>query len=147
MSKSRERREFPRVPFQMAATIRGDHVTVVSGDIRDVSLKGMFAAGAGRLPAGCRCQVELVMGAPGQEMRLSLRGRVTRVDNAGMGIEFLEMGLDALAQLNHSRPVLRQPSPGPAERIDADTSLATARIKAGGNNEGQPDAARCGTVS
>ena len=101
MSKSRERREFPRVPFQMAATIRGDHVTVVSGDIRDVSLKGMFAAGAGRLPAGCRCQVELLMGAPGQEVRLSLRGRVTRVDSSGMGIEFLEMGLDALAQLNH----------------------------------------------
>jgi len=101
MSKSRERREFPRVPFQVAASITGDHITVVSGDVRDVSLKGMFAAGAGRLPPGCRCQVELILGGLEQEVRLSLRGRVTRVDSAGMGIEFLEMGLEALAHLNN----------------------------------------------
>ena len=101
MSKSRERREFPRVPFRVEATITGDHVTVVSGDVRDVSLKGLFAAGAGRLPAGCRCRVELVLGGPEQEVHLSLGGRVTRVDSAGMGIEFLEMDLDALAHLNN----------------------------------------------
>jgi hypothetical protein len=101
MSDERERREFLRVPFRVEVTLKGDHTSVVSGDVRDVSLNGLYAAGAGRLPPGSRCEVLLVLGGPGSEVRLSLRGRVARVDRAGMGVEFQDMALDAYYHLRN----------------------------------------------
>jgi hypothetical protein len=101
MSDERDRREFLRVPFRIEVTLRGDHTTVVSADVRDVSLKGLYAVGAGRLPPGSRCEVLLVLGGPDSEVRLSLRGRVARADGAGMGVEFLDMGLDTFYHLRN----------------------------------------------
>jgi hypothetical protein len=101
MSDDRERREFLRVPFRVEVTLQGDHATVVSADVRDVSLNGLYAAAAGRLPPGSLCEVLLVLGGPGSEVRLSLRGRVARVDRAGMGVEFLDMGLDTYFHLRN----------------------------------------------
>lgn len=101
MSDEDDRREFLRVPFRIEVTLKGDHATVVSADVRDVSLNGLYAAGAGRLPPGSRCEVLLVLGGPGSEVRLSLRGRVARVDRAGMGVEFLDMELDTYFHLRN----------------------------------------------
>jgi hypothetical protein len=101
MGDEHDRRQFLRVPFRIEVTLRGDHTTVVSADVRDLSLKGLYAAAAGRLPPGSRCEVLLVLGGPGGEVRLSLRGRVARVDGAGMGVEFLSMGLDAFHHLRN----------------------------------------------
>jgi hypothetical protein len=101
MSGNSDRREFSRVPFRVEVTLKGDHATVVSADVQDVSLKGLYAAGAGRLPPGSRCEVRLDLGGPGSEVRLSLRGRVARVDNAGMGVEFIDMGLDTFYHLRN----------------------------------------------
>jgi ethanolamine utilization microcompartment shell protein EutL len=101
MSDEHERREFLRVPFRVEVTLTGDHATVISADVYDVSLNGLYAAGAGRLPPGSRCEVLLVLGGPGSEVRLSLRGRVARVDRAGMGVEFLDMELDTYFHLRN----------------------------------------------
>ncbi len=101
MSDSRDRREFLRVPFRVEVTLTGDHTTVVSADVRDVSLNGLYAACSGRLPPGSRCDVLLVLGGPGSEVRLSMRGRVARADRAGLGIEFTAMGLDTYYHLRN----------------------------------------------
>ncbi len=101
MSDHSERREFVRVPFRIEVTLTGDHTTVVSADVRDVSLNGLYAACSGRLPPGSRCEVTLVLGGPDSEVRLSLRARVARADRAGLGVEFVEMGLDAYYHLKN----------------------------------------------
>jgi hypothetical protein len=101
MSNGSERREFIRVPFRIEVVLTGDHTTVVSADVRDVSLNGLYAACSGRLPPGSRCDVLLVLGGPGSEARLSLRGRVARADKNGLGIEFVEMGLDTYYHLRN----------------------------------------------
>lgn len=97
----REQRQFLRVPFRIEVTLKGDHATIVSGDVRDVSLKGLYVAAPARLPPDSRCEVLLVLGGPESEVRLSLRGRVARVDRAGMGVEFLDMGLDTFYHLRN----------------------------------------------
>jgi hypothetical protein len=101
MSDGDERRGFTRVPFRVEVTLAGDHTTVVSADVRDVSLNGLYAACSGRLPPGSRCEVLLALGGPGSEVRLSLRGRVARVDRAGLAVEFLDMGLDTFYHLRN----------------------------------------------
>jgi hypothetical protein len=97
----RDRREFTRVPFRVEVTITGDHTTVVSADVRDVSLKGLYAVCSGRLPAGCRCEVLLVLGGTESEVRLTLQGRVTRVTVGGMAVEFVAMALDSFYHLRN----------------------------------------------
>jgi PilZ domain len=101
MSDGGERRGFTRVPFRVEVTLKGDHATVVSADVGDVSLSGLYAACAGRLPPGSRCEVLLVLGGPASEVRLALRGRVARVDRGGLAVEFLGMGLDAFYHLRN----------------------------------------------
>jgi hypothetical protein len=101
MSDGPERREFSRVPFRVEVALKGDHAAVVSADVRDVSLNGLYAACSGRLPPGSRCEVRLVLDGPGSEVRLSLRGRVARVDRAGLAVEFVELGLDTYYHLRN----------------------------------------------
>jgi hypothetical protein len=101
MSDDRERRGFARVPYQIEVTLMGDHTTVVSADVRDVSLNGLYAACSSRLPPGSHCEVLLVLGGPGNEVRLSLRGRVARIDRAGVGVEFLDMAPDVYRHLRN----------------------------------------------
>jgi hypothetical protein len=113
MTPDPERRQFLRVPFRIEVTLTGDHATVVSADVRDLSVRGLYAAAPGRLPPGSRCEVLLVLGGPDGDVRLSLRGRVARVDKAGMGVEFLDVGL---AALHHLRNLVRYNSPDPPPR-------------------------------
>lgn len=101
MSDASDRREFSRVPFRVQVTIVGDHATEVTADVRDVSLKGLYAVGAGRLPPGARCAVHLMLGGPESEVRLQLTGRVARVDAGGLAVEFTAMGLDTFYHLRN----------------------------------------------
>src|SRR5690349_12665264 len=101
MSDDPDRRTFLRVPFRIEVTLRGDHTTVVSADVRNVSLRGLYARAPGRLPPGSRCDVLLTLGSPDSDVQLALRGRVARVDRGGMGVEFLDMGLDTFYHLRN----------------------------------------------
>jgi hypothetical protein len=96
-----DRREFARVAFRVEATIASDHETVVCADVRDISLKGLYASGSGRLPSGARCMVNMVLGGTESETRLRIRGRVARSEVGGMAVEFLEMGLDTFYHLRN----------------------------------------------
>jgi hypothetical protein len=101
MSDDADRREFTRVPFRVEAELVGDHATVVCGDVRDLSLNGLYAAGVGRLPPDSLCDVFLVLGGPASETRLKMRGRVARVDRGGLAVQFLALGLDTFYHLRN----------------------------------------------
>jgi PilZ domain len=101
MSDDAGRRALLRVPIRMEVTLKGDHLTVVSGQVRDLSLNGLYVAATLGLPPDSRCEVVIALGGPASDVKLSLRGRVARVDRGGMGIEFVEMGLDTFFHLRN----------------------------------------------
>lgn len=101
MSDGLDRRRFTRVPFRIEVTLRGDHLTVVSADVRDLSLNGLYAAAAARLPPGSDCEVLLSLGGPDSRVSLTMRGRVTRVDRGGLAVEFVGMRLDSFDHLRN----------------------------------------------
>lgn len=101
MNNPADRRTFTRIPFRVQATIWSDHVTEVATEVRDISLRGLYVVGTGRIPPGTLCKVLVVLGGADSEVRLHMQGKVVRVDAGGMAVEFQELGLDTFIHLRN----------------------------------------------
>ena len=96
------RREFTRVNARIDVGIYPDDRTTIIGVARDLSLSGVFIPCTGRIPHGTSCEVRLFMaGRENEEMQLSLQGKVSRVDDSGIGMQFTGVPLDGLEHLRN----------------------------------------------
>jgi hypothetical protein len=95
MRNGTKHREFTRVSTEIEAEV----TATVSGHTRDVSVKGIYLFCRQPLPVGTPCRVALVVGGRQSPLRIEVTGRVVRVDDAGMAVEFSEMGVDSFDHL------------------------------------------------
>jgi hypothetical protein len=94
-----EQRRFTRRPFTVDVLLKSGK-TVTSGTTHDISLKGLYLSvpTEGQLPVHKRVHVTLQLQNAGS-LRVKLRGRITRRDAEGVGIEFDSMNFDTFMQL------------------------------------------------
>lgn len=95
----RERRQDDRVPIKISAEIQADGCEPIHGQTRDLSPSGVFVVGGAALAKGVDCEIRLIMAGRNKPIRLSLRGRVARVNDEGMGVEFTAMNRECYDNL------------------------------------------------
>lgn len=96
-----ERREFTRVPMELDVDLDLGPRTRVTGNSRDLSLKGVFLRCAEKLPVGSTCQATLHFAGREQELRIEAQGKVARFEDTGLGIEFTQMNNESYGHLRN----------------------------------------------
>ena len=102
-------REFTRVPLAVEVDILSGDTPIVSGRTKDISMKGLYLLSDERLPVGTDYHIVLLLSGRGPSASLAplmlgiqANGRIVRVTNAGLGIEFTEIiGQDSFEHLRH----------------------------------------------
>ena len=92
-------RRFSRLPVQLFVEIRHDDICLSSNKTHDVSMKGLFVHTGKTLPIGTPCQVRLMLEGTQAEQSIEVRGRVVRLTNDGMAVEFHESDLESYQRL------------------------------------------------
>lgn len=93
-----ERRKRTRVSYHGSVNIQvGDESLDVEA-IHDISLKGLFVETRERLVPDSECHIEIALG-PGEGQVLKFDGRVRRVEEDGLGIEFTSTDSDSFGHL------------------------------------------------
>ena len=69
-----------------------------TGETRNVGVGGAFIAEATGLPVGTELEMELTL--PSCDHALAMNAIVRRADDAGIGVEFVEVEVDVLLELN-----------------------------------------------
>ena len=99
MSNGPNQRRFSRLPVQLFVEIRHDDICLSSNKTHDVSMKGLFVHTGKTLTIGTPCQVKLMLEGRQGEQSIEVHGRVVRVTNAGMAVEFHESDLESYERL------------------------------------------------
>jgi c-di-GMP-binding flagellar brake protein YcgR len=110
------RREFTRVSVELPGEVASEDFAAIHGQSRDVSLKGIFLVCDTPLPIDSACHIALFLGEQGNQTRIEAEGKVVRVDDAGIGIEFTVItGIDSY---DHLRKLVLYNSSGKTEQIE-----------------------------
>lgn len=100
--QGQEGREFTRIPMKMEAHVVAAAADSITSDhIRDVSMKGIYLVAEKAFPVGTVCDVVMLVGEPGSQLKIEAKGRVDRSSDAGMAIEFTEIGLESYDHLHN----------------------------------------------
>jgi hypothetical protein len=102
-------REFTRVPLAVEADILSGDIPIVSGRTKDISMKGLYLLSNEPLSVGRDYHIVLLLSGRGPSASLTplmfgiqANGRIVRVTEAGLGIEFTEIiGQDSFEHLQH----------------------------------------------
>lgn len=110
-----EKRKFTRVRFIIKALVdyQGKHLT---GEVADLSLRGLFIKMPDPIPAGQPVSVILRLSSNSSDLKVCLTGKVARVAPDGIGIAVEHMDLDSFI---HLRGIVAYNS-GDEERVDSE---------------------------
>lgn len=86
--KSRDARAFTRIQIAIVAEILVDGRLTICDEIRDLSVRGVFAYCDDAPPVGTECDVALRFEETPHSLHAMARGIVVRVADGGMAIEF-----------------------------------------------------------
>ena len=64
-------------------------------------MKGVYIPCDSQTPVGTECEIKLVVGSTEDRVCIEARGKIVRSDNAGVAIEFTEMGLDSYNHIHN----------------------------------------------
>jgi len=115
IKSSENHREFSRVAIKVQANIQAKGRAIVSRDTQDISMKGLFVKGEADWPVGTECEIHLLLEGQDPPVDLSVKGRVQRVTEDGMGLLFTEVGLEAYEHL-HNLVMLNTHEPDEVEQ-------------------------------
>lgn len=93
-------RKFSRVNFKVDATIKTAE-RQFRGDVKDLSMSGMFMLTAERLQMGAPVDISIVLTGTSPEIHVGFTGEVSRIDENGMGFTFKMMDLDSYTHLKN----------------------------------------------
>ncbi len=96
-----ERRHFTRVQVRMQINISPGEAGLVTRELQDISLGGVFVANGSPLPVGTACLLCLEVSGPSSALRIELEGEVVRTDAKGMAIRFTKVDVDSYLHLRH----------------------------------------------
>ena len=95
-----EKRSFARIPFNTKAIVRDKDTTVI-GTVENLSLSGIFLKTPERLALGSLVKIELLFTGSSSQLSIILDGKITRDEDIGMAIEFMNIDLDAFFHLKN----------------------------------------------
>jgi len=96
-----ERRRRTRVVFTTEVELRAGDVVIKSTRSKDISMNGIFVFCEHRLEPGTECDVTLRLLGATSDLRLSANGRVVRVSDGGLAVEFTSLDLDSYVHLRN----------------------------------------------
>ncbi|MGH7774906.1 MAG: PilZ domain-containing protein [Candidatus Binatia bacterium] len=115
MDSKTEVREFTRAHVKIEARVASGNAIVIFGQTRDISLNGLYVICDERLPPGTSCRLTLFLGESENQLTIRARGRITRLDDSGMGIEITEIPVESL---DHMRRLVLYNSGGDSKAIE-----------------------------
>ncbi|MFW5862149.1 MAG: PilZ domain-containing protein [Spirochaetota bacterium] len=95
-----EKRKTSRVEFDIRASIHYNGNSS-EGDVRDLSLQGLFLETEQDVPAGTRLTVDISLQGSTSDLVLKVMGTVVRHENGGIAIHFDEMDLDSFIHIRN----------------------------------------------
>ncbi|WP_447968335.1 PilZ domain-containing protein [Nitrospira sp. M1] len=102
MSDTPGRRACTRVDVTHVVELQAGETRPIQGVLYDVSLNGLYVQCADRLPLHADCHVTLSLDGGDGELCIHATGRVVRIDDAGLAIQFTNiLGEDSLAHLRN----------------------------------------------
>jgi hypothetical protein len=93
-------RQFSRVPFRMAATIKTPD-RQFQGSVENLSMRGMFLVTDERLPMGDQVEINMILSGTSPEISIDFNGTVSRVSDNGLGFYFDKIDLDSYTHLKN----------------------------------------------
>lgn len=100
-----DRRQHTRVGFTTAMQVvidaDGKKRIDVSGDSKDLSMKGVFVRADSQLAIGTKCRVTIFLETGEDPVELQMKASVVREANGGMGLEFDSIDVDSYAHLRN----------------------------------------------
>jgi hypothetical protein len=105
MAQESNRREFTRISVHMEAEVTSNETSTVTGNVRNVSMNGLFLECQAAVSIGTPCLVIVRLGDGRETLRIQLGGAVARTQADGLAITFTEvLGLESY---DHLRKVVR----------------------------------------
>lgn len=102
--KDIDRRNHERVEFLTSLNILieiDDKKIEVTGDSKDLSLKGIFIITSEKAPVGSLCSVKIFLSGSNDDIELNIQGVVARAEQTGLGINFDSMDVDSFTYLKN----------------------------------------------
>ena len=93
-------RKFSRVDFRVDATIKTAE-RQFQGDVKDLSMNGMFMLTAERLQLGDPVDISIILTGTSPQIDVNFSGIVSRIDENGIGFTFKKMELDSYTHLKN----------------------------------------------
>jgi len=93
-------RQFSRVPFRMAATIKTPD-RQFQGSVENLSMRGMFLVTDERLSLEDQVEIAMILSGTSPEITISFNGTVSRVADNGLGFFFDKIDLDSYTHLKN----------------------------------------------
>lgn len=92
-----DKRDFSRVPFKVSALLQSEGMAI-KGDVRDVSLHGLYLTTSEKLPPGTPVEITIYLSAA-DPIVINVSGSVVRSGEEGIGCVFDKMDVDSFAHL------------------------------------------------
>ena len=97
-----ERRQKTRVHFETHVIIRTEESEIkAEADSEDISIKGVFVKTQEKIPEGTPCDLEILLTGSSTKLALTIKGLITRQEEAGLAIGFDSMDLDSYMHLKN----------------------------------------------
>ena len=106
------RREFTRVPLHFSVNLEGNE-DKTCGEMRNLSLRGLFLVCDQEFEIGETCELRLELGTGDNAIQLGITGKVARMDEDGIGVEFIS--LDSVDTLGHLQNLVLYNSGNPEQ--------------------------------
>ena len=95
------RRKNTRVPFKATVDLVFPGRDYASRETTDLSLQGVYVPGVHGHKLGEECDVTLHLTGMSSDILLKMKGRVTREEKGGTGLQFFETDLDSFYHLRN----------------------------------------------
>ena len=97
-----EKRAEERIVYEHTIVFRTEKTIMETAlDIRNISMSGVYVATTQPLDIGTKCSIEIKLHDKNNSLViLLLEGVVSRVDDTGQGVEFIDLDTDDIAKLD-----------------------------------------------
>ena len=99
MTTRPDQREFTRVPVSVKVELATRDGVFFTQKTRNLSMKGLYMEASDKLPVNTECQLRLFLGESKDAACIEILGRISRVDEMGMAIEFKQIEVEGFERL------------------------------------------------
>lgn len=95
------KRKRTRVEFQTLVTLKAGDKKLEGLESRDISLKGLYVDSKDKFPLDTLVDISLSLSGTTSSLSLTMEGRVVRVGDEGMGVDFTQIDMDSFFHLRN----------------------------------------------